>query len=331
MWRYIGRKSFVYVLTFVVAVTVNWMIPRFMPGDPVRSMLSRASVSNPEALERMTNYYSEIFGLDTPLHQQYLSFWAGLFRGDLGISVLLYPEPVTDVIMRAIPYTLALLVPAIILSWIVGNRFGAFAARSKMLDNSLLPVGYILTATPYMWLALLMAWSLGIVAGIFPVAGGHGYSLRPDFTWEFISSLITHWVLPFFSMFVVALGGWAIGMRNMIIYELEADYSNYLQALGAPRRLIRRYAFRNAMLPQITGLAVQLGTIITGALLTEIVFNYPGLGTLMLDALDNRDFFLLQGIFLFVILGVLIANFIVDIIYVLIDPRTRVQMTGGSS
>src|SRR5699024_7955108 len=166
VWRYIGRKSFVYVLTFVVAVTVNWMIPRFMPGDPVRSMLSRASVSNPEALERMTNYYSEIFGLDTPLHQQYLSFWAGLFRGDLGISVLLYPEPVTDVIMRAIPYTLALLVPAIILSWIVGNRFGAFAARSKMLDNSLLPVGYILTATPYMWLALLMAWSLGIVAGI---------------------------------------------------------------------------------------------------------------------------------------------------------------------
>ena len=331
MWRYIGRKGFVYVLTFVVAVTVNWMIPRFMPGDPVRSMLSRASVSNPEALERMTNYYSEIFGLDTPLHQQYLSFWAGLFRGDLGISVLLYPEPVTDVIMRAIPYTLALLVPAIILSWIVGNRFGAFAARSKMLDNSLLPVGYILTATPYMWLALLMAWSLGIVAGVFPVAGGHGYSLKPDFTWEFISSLITHWVLPFFSMFVVALGGWAIGMRNMIIYELEADYSNYLQALGAPRRLIRRYAFRNAMLPQITGLAVQLGTIITGALLTEIVFNYPGLGTLMLDALDNRDFFLLQGIFLFVILGVLIANFIVDIIYVLIDPRTRVQMTGGSS
>src|SRR5699024_12469047 len=199
------------------------------------------------------------------------------------------------------------------------------------LDNSLLPVGYILTATPYMWLALLMAWSLGIVAGIFPVAGGHGYSLRPDFTWEFISSLITHWVLPFFSMFVVALGGWAIGMRNMIIYELEADYSNYLQALGAPRRLIRRYAFRNAMLPQITGLAVQLGTIITGALLTEIVFNYPGLGTLMHDALDNRDFFLLQGIFLFVILGVLIANFIVDIIYVMIEPRTRIQMTGGSS
>lgn len=331
MWRYIGRKLFVYLLTFIVAVTINWMIPRFMPGDPVQNMLSRASVGDPEALEAMTNYYEELFGLNAPLHEQYLSFWAGLFRGDLGISVMLYPEPVTDVILRAVPYTLGLLLPAILLSWIVGNRFGAFAARSKALDNTVLPLGYILTATPYMWLALLLAWALGIVAGIFPVSGGYSFSLRPEFSWVFISSLLTHWFLPFLSMFLVALGGWAIGMRNMIIYELEADYSNYLSALGAPRKLIRRYAFRNAMLPQITGLAVQLGTIIAGSLLTEIVFNYPGLGKLILDSLQNRDFFLLQGVFLFVVVGVLIANFIIDLVYVLIDPRTRVQMTGGSS
>ncbi|WP_304451595.1 ABC transporter permease [Nocardiopsis sp. YSL2] len=331
MWRYIGRKLAVYLLTFVVAVTINWMIPRFMPGDPIRSMLSRASISDPEALERMNAYYNELFGLDTPLWQQYLSFWAGLFRGDLGISIMLYPEPVTDIIMRSVPYTLAVLLPAIVLSWIVGNRFGAFAARSKVLDNTILPVGYVLTATPYMWLALLLAWALGVVLGWFPVSGGYSYSLRAAFTWEFVWDLVMHWFLPFLSMFVVALGGWAIGMRNMIIYELEADYSNYLQALGAPRKLIRRYAFRNAMLPQITGLAVQLGTIIAGALLTEIVFNYPGLGSLILDSLTNRDFFLLQGIFLFVVVGVLIANFIIDIVYVLVDPRTRVQMTGGAA
>ncbi|MCP3014077.1 ABC transporter permease [Nocardiopsis dassonvillei] len=331
MWRYIGRKLFVYLLTFIVAVTINWMIPRFMPGDPIRSMLSRASVGDPEALAAMTAYYEEVFGLDKPLHEQYLSFWAGLFKGDLGISVMLYPEPVLDVILRAVPFTLGLLLPAILLSWVIGNRFGAFAARSKALDNTVLPVGYILTATPYMWLALLLAWSLGIVAGIFPASGGYSFSLRPEFSWLFISNLITHWFLPFLSMFLVALGGWAIGMRNMIIYELDADYSNYLQALGAPRKLVRRYAFRNAMLPQITGLAVQLGTIIAGSLLTEIVFNYPGLGKLILDSLDSRDFFLLQGVFLFVVVGVLIANFIIDIVYVLIDPRTRVQMTGGSS
>lgn len=331
MWRYMGRKLGIYAITFVIAVTINWMIPRFMPGDPVRSMLSRASVSDPEALERMTNYYNEVFGLETPLHQQYFSFWAGLFRGELGISSMQYPEPVLDIILRAVPYTLGLLLPAIILSWILGNHFGAFAARSKGLDNSLLPFSYILTATPYMWLALLMAWAVGVVGGFLPTSGGYSLALMPAFSWEFISSALTHWVLPFLSLFIVALGGWAIGMRNMIIYELEADYSNYLQALGAPRRLIRRYAFRNAMLPQITGLAVQLGTVIAGALLTEIVFNYPGLGSLILRALNNNDYFVLQGTFLFVIIGVLIANFIIDIIYVLVDPRTRVQMTGGAS
>ncbi|CAL9548115.1 Dipeptide transport system permease protein DppB [Nocardiopsis dassonvillei] len=331
MWRYIGRKLFVYLLTFVIAVTINWMIPRFMPGDPVRSMLSRASVGNPEALQRMNDYYTGVFGLDTPLYEQYFSFWAGLLRGDLGVSVMLFPQPVLDIILRSAPYTLGLLLPAILLSWIVGNRIGAFAARKKLLDNTVLPVGYILTAMPYMWLALLLAWSLGIVAGVLPTSGGYSPTLRPDFSWLFISSLITHWFLPFLSMFVVALGGWAIGMRNMIIYELEADYSNYLMALGAPTRLIRRYAFRNAMLPQITGLAVQLGTVLSGALLTEIVFNYPGLGTLILQALNNRDFFVLQGTFLFVVVGVLIANFIIDIVYVLVDPRTRVQMTGGAA
>lgn len=331
MWRYMGRKLGFYGITLVIAVTINWMIPRFMPGDPVRSMLNRASVADPEALERMTNYYNEVFGLDTPLHQQYFSFWAGLFRGDLGISVWLYPEPVTDIILRHVPFTLGLLLPAIILSWIIGNRFGAFAARNKILDNSVLPLGYILTATPYMWLALLLAWGLGVVGGFFPTAGGYSFALTPSWSWTFISNLLTHWFLPFLSLFIVALGGWAIGMRNMIIYELEADYSNYLQALGAPRQLIRRYAFRNAMLPQITGLAVQLGTIIAGALLTEIVFNYPGLGTLILRSLNNNDLFLLQGIFLFVVIGVLIANFIIDIIYVMVDPRTRVQMTGGAS
>ena len=137
--------------------------------------------------------------------------------------------------------------------------------------------------------------------------------------------------MPFLSLFLVMFGGWAIGMRNMIIYELDADYSRYLGALGAPSKLVRRYAFRNAVLPQITGLALALGVIIAGALVTEIVFSYPGIGKLLLAAVQNKDYFLLQGIFLFVIIGVLVANFIVDIAYVIVDPRTRVGMTGGSA
>lgn len=330
MRRYFGRKLLIYALTFFVAATIDWMIPRFMPGDPVQSMLSRRQIP-PEAVADVIAYYNQLFGLDVPVWQQYLNFWGSLFRGDLGRSVYLSGRPVVDTIMAAVPYTLALLIPAILLSWWVGNTFGAMAARRKFLDNAVLPIGYILTATPYMWLAIVIAWVLGTIFRIFPISGGYSYALEPSLTWTFIGSLFAHWVMPFMSLFLVQLGGWAIGMRNMIIYELDADYSRYLAALGAPAGLIRRYAFRNAVLPQVTGLALSLGVVVAGALVTEIVFSYPGIGKLLLAAVQNKDYFLLQGIFLFVIAGVLIANFLVDIAYVLLDPRTRVGMSGGSA
>lgn len=331
MRQYFGRKLFIYGLTFVAAVTVNWVIPRFMPGDPVASMLARARVSQPEAVEAMRVYYTNLFGFDQPIWQQYLNFWGALFRGDFGISIYVFPVPVTDLIMGAVPYTLGLMIPAVLLSYWVGNRFGAFAARRKLLDNTVLPVGYVLTATPYMWLAVLLAWGFGVVAGWFPIAGGYSFSLTPSWSWTFFVDLLHHWALPFLSLFLVALGGWAIGMRNMIIYELESDYSNYLAALGAPAKLIRRYAYRNAILPQITGLALQLGVLVAGALVTEIVFSYPGIGSLILKAIQNQDFFLLQGSFMFIVIGVLVANFIIDIVYVLIDPRTRTGMAGAQA
>jgi peptide/nickel transport system permease protein len=329
MRRYFGRKLLIYAVTFFVAVTIDWVIPRFMPGDPIQTMLSRASL-RPEANQALQAYYTNVFGLDLPVWQQYLNFWTALLHGDLGVSIWLFPQPVIKVIMRAIPYTIALLIPAILLSWFAGNKFGAYAARRKWLDNTVLPVGYVLTATPYMWLGILLAWLLATVAGIFPIAGGYSFALEPSWSWAFIASLLRHWFLPFASLFLVGFGGWAIGMRNLIIYELEADYAHYLESLGAPRRLVRRYAFRNALLPQLTGLALQLGVIVAGALVTEIVFSYPGLGYLILQAINNQDFFLIQGAFLFIIVGVLLANFLVDIVYVMVDPRTRTGMRGGS-
>ena len=306
------------------------MIPRFMPGDPVSGMLARMSLQ-PEAANRMMGYFLSAFGLDQPLWQQYLNFWVALFHGDLGISVWLFPRPVTDVIMGALPYTLVLLIPAILLSWVAGNQFGAYAARRKRLDNTVLPIGYILTATPYMWLGILLAWALGSVLRIFPLSGAFDQSMSPTLTWEFFLSAYTHWLMPFLSLFLVGFGGWAIGMRNMIIYELESDYAHYLEALGAPQGLVRRYAFRNAVLPQVTGLALSLGVVVAGALVTEVVFSYPGLGYLVLQAIQNEDYFLLQGVFLFVIIGVLVANFLIDVAYVMVDPRTRVGMQGGAA
>jgi peptide/nickel transport system permease protein len=302
-----------------------------MPGDPVASLVARTQGISPEGSAALVKYYTDLFGLNHSLPEQFLSFWASLLQGDLGRSVFGHGRPVTELIMGAVPFTLGLLIPAILLSWWAGNSFGALAARRKWLDNTILPVGYVLTATPYMWLGLVIAFVLGFSFRIFPLSGGYGYNLEPSLTWRFFTDLVAHWMMPFLSLFLVGFGGWAIGMRNMIIYELESDYSRYLEALGAPQGLVRQYAFRNAMLPQITGLALSLGVIVAGALVTEIVFSYPGVGQLLFNAIKSEDYFLLQGIFMFIIAGVLLANFIVDIVYIIVDPRTRVGMRGGTA
>jgi peptide/nickel transport system permease protein len=320
---YLARKTFLYLVTFVVAVTVDWAIPRLMPGDPIDGLIARLR-ADPTAAEQLEGYFTESFGLDEPLWRQYLDFWRGLAQGDLGPSIAYVGSSVNDLLLNAVPYTLALLVPAIVLSYVLGNRVGALAARRKALDNSVLPLAYVLTATPYMWLALVLAYVVAFRWGVLPVSGAYDFSLQPAWTWEFSRSFLTHWFLPFLSLFLVSFGGWAIGMRNLIIYELEADYANYLQALGAPNRLVRRYAYRNAVLPQMSGLALALGAVVGGALVTEVVFGYPGVGSLILTAVQNRDYFLLQGAFLFIIVGVLIANFVVDLLYMVVDPRTRV-------
>ena len=331
MLRYFARKLFVYGLTFIVAVTVDWAIPHLMPGNPVLTLMSRIQTQDPQVAQQMYDHYMRAFNLDLPLWKQYWYFWVSLFHGDLGTSILQFPTPVMSIIVHAVPYTLALLVPAIVLSWYAGNKFGALAARRKVLDNTLLPFGYTLTATPYMWLGILLVWVLAVTWHVFPVGFAYDPTAVRGFSWAFVSNLAYHWFLPFLSLFLVAFGGWAIGMRNMIIYELESDYAHYLGALGAPQRLIRKYAFRNAMLPQITGLALALGAILGGALVTEIVFSYPGLGFQIYHAITNKDYFVIQGIFLFIIIGVLLANFIVDIVYLIVDPRTRIGMEGGRS
>jgi len=329
--RYFLRKLFVYTLTFIVAVTVDWAIPHLMPGNPVLTLMGRLQIKDPKVAQQVYDHYMRAFNLDLPLWKQYYYFWVSLLHGDLGTSILQFPSSVVSIIVSAVPYTLALLIPAILLSWYAGNKVGALAARRKVLDNTVLPFGYALTATPYMWLAILLSWIFAVLWQVFPV--GFAYSPTAEKAWNltFFLNLLHHWFLPFMSLFLVAFGGWAIGMRNMIIYELESDYAHYLEALGAPQRLVRKYAFRNAMLPQITGLALSLGAVVAGALVTEIVFSYPGLGYQIYRAITNEDFFVIQGIFLFIIIGILIANFLVDIAYVLVDPRTRVGMSGGTA
>jgi peptide/nickel transport system permease protein len=329
--RYLTRKLITYVLAFFVGVTIDWGIPHLMPGDPIQGLVSRFNVGSSAAYQALYQEFAKSFGLNVPLWQQYLDFWKGVLTGNMGGSIYAPGATVTHLVFSAMPYTLALLVPATLLSYVVGNRLGAAAARRKFLDNSVLPLGYIFQSIPYPWLALVIPYLFGVVWHIFPTSFGYDQGLVPTFDWTFIASLLDHWFLPFLTVFIVGVGGQAIGMRNLIIYELENDSSRYLRALGASERVVRGYAYRNASLPQLSGLALSLGVVIGGNIVTEIAFNYPGLGNLIFKAISNQDFFLLQGIFIFIVLGVLIANFIIDLVFIAVDPRTRLSMQGAAA
>ena len=183
MTRYLGRKLLIYLVTFWVAVTIDWAIPRFMPGDPIERLLARMQ-AQPAAQEALEGYYTEAFGFDVPIWKQYLNFWAALFDGDLGNSIANFPTPVSELILTALPYTLALLIPAILLSFWAGNKVGALAARRKALDNTVLPASYVLTATPQMWLGIMLAWIFASSLAIFPVSGAYALDLQPEWSLE---------------------------------------------------------------------------------------------------------------------------------------------------
>ncbi|MFW5972314.1 MAG: ABC transporter permease [Bacillota bacterium] len=326
MGKYFSKKFLIYLITFFVAVTINWIAPRLIPGDPIRTMLSTYTGPS-EGRALLESQLRMSFGLEGGLLQQYINFWQRLLQGDLGRSITMYPRQVIDIVKNNIIYDIVVLFPAIVLSWIVGNKIGAKAGDNKKTDNYLMPFIYALISSPYFWFAIIMVYVFSYQLGWFPSSQAYSGGVRPELSLKFILVFLRHWFLPFFTMFLITLGQWAIGMRNMVIYEVKANYSKYMKSSGAPDRLVRRYAFRNGVLPQVTGFAIQLGQVVSGAILVQEVFNYPGLGRLMLEAVQRQDFFLLQGAFLSLIVMVLLANFIVDIIYMFIDPRIRVSYT----
>jgi peptide/nickel transport system permease protein len=325
--RYFKKKSTIYLITLFVAITINWLIPRLMPGDPISILMSRLGGLE-SGRDHLESFFRKSFGLDQAWYVQYFNYWKSILSGDLGVSIYLYPKRVMDVISSAAIYDLLLMIPAISLSWIVGNKIGAISASHKKLDNALMPFFYFLCSAPYFWFAVVLAWFFGVVLDAFPLQGATSSYMIPHFSLAFILDYLHHWILPFLSLFGIMIGQWAIGMRNMIIYEMGSNYSGYMEAQGSSAGLIRRYAFRNAVLPQVTGLAIRLGQFITGALAMEIVFSYPGLGYNLYKAIINQDYFLVQGCFLFIVIFMLAANFLVDIIYMVIDPRVRYSYSG---
>lgn len=324
--KYYLNKILWYVITLIVAVILNFMLPRLMPGNPVSAIAVRASngMTDKTAIQKIYEEYAETFGVNQPLYMQFLRYVKNLLRGNLGVSFTYYPRTVSDILAKSVVWTIGLQLPAIIIGWILGNILGAVAAYIKGgWDKGVLPVFLFLSNMPAFGMAILLQFFFGVYLKWFPTALGYGYDMAPSMSLQFIRSVIYHYQLPFWSIVLITIGGQAIGMRSMSIYELNADYVKYSRFLGIEDRKIVKYVFRNAMLPQITGLALSLGTMIGGALVAEVIFSYPGLGTIIFSAISGRDYPLISGCTLIITIMVLIANLAVEILYGFIDPRIK--------
>jgi peptide/nickel transport system permease protein len=349
--RHIAGRAAWYFVTFLVAVTINFFLPRLGKGNPVDALMARAAsggtVDAKAQLEKEKGYLKE-FGLvelddkgevvldaagkpvPASLFGQFGSYLGMSLSGDLGTSILQHPKRVGEIIGNALPWTLALQFPTIVLGWIFGNLLGALAAYKRgAFDKIAYPLALLISAIPAFCVGIGLVFVFGLTLDWFPAAGGYDDGLTPTLSFEFLSSASYYYVLPFLSVFLIVLGGQAIGMRSMCIYELGTDYVKYAKLLGIRENKILLYMFRNAMLPQLTGLALSLGAMVGGALITEIIFSYPGLGMAMLTAIQGKDYPVITGCTLLVTVTVLVANFGVDVLIGFLDPRIRAAQVGG--
>jgi peptide/nickel transport system permease protein len=285
-------------------------------------------MTNATGVQKIYQQYTDLFGTNKPILEQFVIYVKNVLHGDFGFSFSQYPRTVASVLKSAIWWTIALQFPAIIVGWIIGNTLGALAAYTKKgFDKVLMPISIFVSNFPAFGMAILLLVIFGVGLKWFPSSGGYGFDLIPNFSLKFIWSVIIHYQLPFWSIVLVAIGGQAIGMRSMSIYELNADYVKYSRFMGIKDLKIIGYVFRNAMLPQITGLALSIGTMVGGALIAEIVFSYPGLGTTLLHAVLGQDYPLISASSLIITVMALVATFLIEILYGVIDPRIKAAQT----
>ncbi len=324
--RYFLNKLGWFLITLVAAFFLNFFLPRMMPGDPVASIVARLAqgISNTEGVQAIYQQYADLFGTNRPMIEQFFLYVRNVLRGDFGYSFSQYPRTVSAVLAASIWWSVALQFPAIITGWLIGNTLGALAAYLRgTFDKILLPVSIFVSNLPAFGMAVILLVVFAVNLKWFPTSGGYGFDLLPSFNWNFVKSVIIHYQLPFWSIVLIAIGGQAIGMRSMSIYELNADYVKYARFLGIKDRKIVGYVFRNAMLPQITGLALAIGTMVGGNLVAEVIFSYPGLGSTVLSAVMGQDYPMISATTLIVTIMVLTATFVIEILYGLIDPRIK--------
>lgn len=326
--RYLVRRAAFALVALLFFIVVIFALPRLIPGNPVSVLVAKLVLqgqSNPEQIQAVYQKFMEEFGIGLPLWEQFTRFVAQLLRGDLGTSISMYPRSVSEILAIFLPWTLALLLPAVLVSWVLGNYLGALVAwrRGKLLDKVATPIFLAVSRIPFYWFAMVMLFAFAVYLRLFPIGGTYRWGLSPGLTWNFVVNYLHHYALPFFTYVVICVGGWAIGMRSMMVYELGSDYILFADALGLPQRRLLTYAFRSACLPQVTELGLNFGFMLGGSLLLELVFNYRGMGSIAFQALSTLDYPLIQGIFIVLAAAVILANLAVDFVYGLIDPRIR--------
>jgi peptide/nickel transport system permease protein len=315
-----------FFLTIWLGATIIFFVPRLAPGDPVAAMVSRmlaqgAQIENSAAI---IEAWRARFGLDDPLHIQYFKYLGNIARFDLGYSLSSFPSKVEDLVSQSLGWTVGLLLIATLLSFALGNTVGALMAwrKTPKLVKQLLPLTLTFTSVPFFMLGILLLYIFAFGLGWFPVGGGSGRGIQQGLTWEFIASVIHHGTLPAFAIVIASVGFWALGMRGMMITTDGEDYMILATAKGlSPSRVFWRYAVRNAVLPQVTALALSIGAIAGGAIVVEYLFSYPGMGYLLYLGIVNNDYTLIQGIVIITIVGTATAGLIIDLIYPILDPR----------
>jgi peptide/nickel transport system permease protein len=324
---YILKRLGIFLLIVWLAGSVNFLLPRINSQDPIREKLIQQSLIGgyiQSGMQEMVDEYQKKFGLDQPLWKQYLTYFGDVLRLDFNYSISNYPKTVTELILEALPWTIGLLSVTTILSWVLGTLLGAFLGwpRSPKWLHWLMPPILALHSLPFFLLGLILMYCVAFYTQLLPMYGGYTPGTFPSWSLSFAWDIISHSILPACSIILVSIGGWALGMRAMMVTTQGEDYTNFAEAKGLlARTIFLRYAVRNALLPQITALALVLGHIVSGATLVEVIFAYPGVGTVLFHAIRESDFFLIQGVVFMVIVTLGLATFILDLCYPLLDPR----------
>lgn len=327
--RYLVQRTLQLVLIVFIAVTINFILPRLIPGDPIETALAtKIAVSGNLSVDvqKVAEAYRAKFGLDQPLWKQYINYWGDLFRLELGVSLVNFPQTVISQIRSALPWTLGLMTVATLIAFGLGSIIGALLAwpRTPRIFHLLVSPLMLLSTIPFFLLGIILLWLFAVEWRVFPAGGGFSPTRIPGFDLGTVLDVVAHSILPALALVLGGVGAWALGMRAMMVSVLGEDYVTFAEAKGLPpRRIFLWYGMRNALLPQVTQLALALGAVLGGTVLVEAMFSYPGIGTLLFAAIAGKDYFVIQGIVLMLILALAGALFVIDLVYPLLDPRIR--------